>query len=48
MLICDIQGHRSDGTVTLDGESEYNLFTNPAILSKSQKFGCTDLGQDGI
>lgn len=58
LLICDLQGHKGrPGGLTkyanaeeprVNLEEEYYLFTDPAVMSKSRSYGCTDLGFDGI
>lgn len=48
-LVCDLQGHKGtpDGPKFGD-EENYFLLTDPVVLSRTEKFGCTDLGQRGI
>lgn len=50
MLVCDLQGHRGrpGGPKYAGREEYYYLLTDPAIISKDQRFGMTDLGSVGI
>eukprot|EP00438_Fugacium_kawagutii_P017562 Skav228550 [mRNA] locus=scaffold1887:586020:586400:- [translate_table: standard] len=50
MLLCDLQGHRGrPGGPEYDGSTDYYLFTDPVLMSPTAgKFGCTDLGEQGI
>lgn len=47
-LVCDLQGHRGDGSLPHLGHDYYYLLTDPAICSASRSFGESDLGQEGI
>ena len=47
-VVCDLQGHRGDGSLPHRGQSYYYLLTDPAICSSQREFGETDLGEDGI
>lgn len=54
MLVCDLQGQRGHpgvpGSHKMRGQTDkyWYLFTDPAICSRNQRFGITDLGQKGI
>ena len=47
-LVCDLQGHRGDGTLPYLGKDYYYLLTDPAICSATREYGESDLGQAGI
>ena len=47
-LVCDLQGHRGDGSLPYLGENYYYLLTDPAICSANREYGESDLGQAGI
>ena len=49
-LLCDLQGHRgAKGGPTLNGSTDYYLFTDPVIMSrKAGSYGCADLGAAGV
>ena len=47
-LVCDLQGHRGDGSLPYLGEGYYYLLTDPAICSANREYGESDLGQAGI
>ncbi len=49
-LVCDLQGHRGAmGGPTLNGRTDYYLFTDPVIMSREAgSYGCSDLGAAGV
>ena len=47
-LVCDLQGHRGNGSLPYLGNSYYYLLTDPAICSASRQYGESDLGKQGI
>lgn len=48
-LVCDLQGHRGrPGGPTWNKSTDYYLFTDPVVMSRTEEFGCTDLGTQGI
>ena len=47
-LVCDLQGHRGDGSLPHLGQQYYYLLTDPAICSACREYGESDLGQAGI
>ena len=47
-LVCDLQGHKGDGSLPHLGHDYYYLLTDPAICSADREFGESDLGQAGI
>ena len=47
-LVCDLQGHRGDGSLPHLGHDYYYLLTDPAICSSCRCFGMNDLGKQGI
>lgn len=50
MLLCDLQGHRGrPGGPKCNGvEVYYYLFTDPVVMTPTGRFGCADLGREGI
>lgn len=50
LLVCDLQGHRGreGGPKYGDREQYYYLLTDPAVISRDQRFGITDLGRIGM
>jgi len=47
-LVCDLQGHRGNGSLPYLGQDYYYLLTDPAICSSSRIHGESDLGSQGI
>ena len=49
LLLCDLQGHKGrPGGPKYGSEEYYYLFTDTAVLSEGQCYGCTDLGPEGM
>merc|ERR1711862_1077239 len=50
VIVCDLQGHRGDpdGPPYGGKKGYYYCLTDPAICSKNQRYGTTDLGPKGI
>ena len=47
-LVCDLQGHRGDGSLPHLGDDYYYLLTDPAICSSDREYGESDLGAEVI
>ena len=45
-LVCDLQGHRGDGSLPHLGDDYYYLLTDPAICSSDREYGESDLGAE--